>query len=102
MPADQVDDDWRGIGPLYVKQLAEAGLIEENVFAFYLESYADELQNSNVQSFVDIGQVLDEHMKPGYQPVWFDLVPQMYWMVDSVSGMRLDYADSYSWLKHGE
>lgn len=55
MPADQVDDDWRGIGPLYVKQLAEAGLIEENIFAFYLESYADELQNQNVQSFVDIG-----------------------------------------------
>ena len=100
LPGELGEDASRGVGPLFVKNLAEAGLIEKNIFAFYLESYDHEINNSDVSSFVDIGQVVDERMKPGHSPVWFDLVPTMYWMVDSVSGMRLDRLQSFSWLKH--
>lgn len=91
-------DDWRGIGPLYVKQLAEANLIDNNIFAFFLESYVD---NPSLVSFVDIGAIVPEHVRPGHAPVWFKLTPHMYWMVENVHGVRYSHGDSYNWLKHG-
>lgn len=41
-PPEAQGKEWRGVGPIYVKKLAEAGVIEDNIFAFYLESFAEE------------------------------------------------------------
>ena len=94
-------DDWRGTGPLYVHHLAKAGLIKENVFAFFLESYSD---NKTLNSFIDIGGIVEQHMHPDREIVWFSLKDHMYWMVSDVAGMRINGDDdsAYTWLKHSE
>lgn len=94
-------DDWRGTGPLYIHHLAKAGLIKENVFAFFLESYSD---NKTLNSFIDIGGTVEQHMHPDREIVWFSLKDHMYWMVTGVAGMRINGDDdsAYSWLKHSE
>ena len=94
LPPGLMADDWRGIGPLYVKELAEQGHIDKNIFAFYLESHA-----SVSSSFLDIGAIEDSHMRKGETPVWFKLTPHMYWMVESVSGVRFAEAEAFTWLK---
>ena len=71
-------EDFRGIGPTYMSHLADAGVIKDDIFAFFLESYS-ETNGLDRVSFIDIGEVVDSHMKPGSKVVWFDLVPHMYW-----------------------
>mmetsp|Transcript_33820 Transcript_33820/g.44671 ORF Transcript_33820/g.44671 Transcript_33820/m.44671 type:complete len:289 (+) Transcript_33820:339-1205(+) len=105
LPAN-LEKEWRGIGPLYVKHLAKAGLIKENTFSFFLESYSD---NKALTSFIDIGTPVEEHMRPGQPIVWFKLKPHMYWMVTNVSAVRfttqngsIDKNKEYKWLKKGK
>ena len=95
-------DAWRGIGPTYVKHLADAGVIQEDIFAFYLSSFYDEMKHGgSVVSFVDIGELVLSHMKPNMEVVWFELVDHMYWMVEHVNGIRFggEVEDgAYAWL----
>lgn len=42
VPIEVTGEDWRGLGPTLVKHLADAEVIQEEIFAFYLTSYADE------------------------------------------------------------
>ena len=96
---------WRGVGPIFLEQLAEAKVIESSSFAFYLESYANE-NGHDIVSFVDIGGYVPEHMKQGLDPVWFDLEPTMYWMVNDAKGVKFvnkmsGTEQAYKWLKKG-
>lgn len=49
-------EDDRETGPLMAKLMYENGILEENVFAFYMESYENELAH-NLTSFIDFGKV---------------------------------------------
>ena len=69
-----------------------------------MESYAHENGN-DIVSFVDIGEAVPEHMKPGLEPVWLDLEPTMYWMVKEANGVKFtdDSSEtSYGWMKNGQ
>ena len=77
-----------------MEHLAEAGIIEDSVFAFYLESYG------KGPSFVDIGAIVPSHMRKGMEPIWLNLTPHMYWMVSKVSGVRYNHSTSFKWLKN--
>ena len=70
-----------------MKALTEAGVIQENIFAFYLESFADE-NDYDIISFIDIGEVVLHHMRPGAEVVYFNLAPHMYWMIQNTIGVR--------------
>ena len=88
VPDGKMPKGWRGVGPVYVDNLAKAGIIKENLFAFYLESFADEHSIDGVVSFVDIGESVQLHMKPNDEVVWFDLTPHFYWQVSKIQGVR--------------
>ena len=95
-----VDPETRPLGPIYMKALAESGVIQENIFAFYLESFADE-NDYDIVSFVDIGEVVLHHMRPGVEVVYFNLAPHMYWMIERTIGVRfgdIEIEDgAYAW-----
>ena len=87
------------------------------MFAFYLESYANEYESNarghdDIYSFVDFGEVVLGHMREGSQPVWFHLTSHMYWMVENINAVRFitdradqkgeeELADIYGWLRGG-
>lgn len=81
VPDGKMPKNWRGIGPVYIHNLAKAGMIRENLFAFYLESFSNEHNQDGAVSFVDIGESVKLHMKPDIDVVWFDLIPHFYWQV---------------------
>ena len=97
---DGVDPATRPLGPIYMKALAESGVIQENIFAFYLESFADE-NDYDIVSFVDIGEVVLHHMRPGVEVVYFNLAPHMYWMIERTMGVRFGDPEiedgAYAW-----
>ena len=50
------DSDGRGVGPNFVRHLLENELVEDDIFAFYLESYHDE-NGYDRFSYVDFGEI---------------------------------------------
>ena len=68
-------------GPLLLKTLADERIIQDNIFAFYMESANSD---NEIVSFIDIGEVIQEHQKPNTPVAWFDLEPHMYWMIKDV------------------
>ena len=75
------------MGPVFLEHLAEVNLLQSSTFAIYLESYEDE-DGQDVVSFIDLGGYVTEHMSQGMEPVWFDLVETMYWMIDGATGAK--------------
>ena len=54
--AFESDSDGRGVGPNFVRHLLENELVEDDIFAFYLESYHDE-NGYDRFSYVDFGEI---------------------------------------------
>ncbi len=50
-------------GPRFLDSIYTAGLVDSNIFNFYLT-------NTNGQSFLDIGSIVDSHIKPNSEIAW--------------------------------
>ena len=76
MGFDDIDESTRDIGPLLVNQLAENGVINQNLFSFHLVSE----DSNNSVSFVDFGPIQENHMKIPTDMTWIDVYDHMFWM----------------------
>ena len=75
------------IGPLFVKHLADDNVIEDNIFAFYLESFVDE--SATRSSYIDFGQAKREHMSNIDDLVWLPLHNHFFWMSQKTRAVRI-------------
>jgi hypothetical protein len=66
--------------------MADSGALSQNVFAFYMDSYARESTNP---SFIDFGSVQQTHMRNPSDLVYIPLVDHMYWMNYGATGVRI-------------
>lgn len=97
--AGKMEEDWRGVGPVLLNHMAEAGIVPSSNFAIYLDSKKEE-KRSGVASFIDIGETIEEHMKPGVDVVWFELEPHFYWMTSHMQGVKIGET-TYAWDSKG-
>ena len=74
----------RDIGPLLIRDMYEGGVIEDNIFSFYMEGYYE----GDYASFLDIGQIDNSHMRNPDDLIWLDLQDHMFWMINSTSAVR--------------
>jgi len=87
-------------GPLFIPKLYQQGRISQNLFAFYMESFKDEVAN-NRPSFIDVGQYRDQNIRTGSTLVWFPLDKHFFWMNKRNTALRIGkdmyhYADEVS------
>jgi len=75
-------------GPVFLNKLYQHGKIEENIFAFRMESHADE-KHQNLTSFIDIGQIKYENIRKGTKLVWLPLDVHFFWMNKKTRALRL-------------
>ena len=89
MGFDDIDESTRDIGPLLVNQLAENGVINQNLFSFHLVSE----DSNNSVSFVDFGPIQENHMKIPTDMTWIDVYDHMFWMTYQTYGIRFGESD---------
>ena len=89
-----MDVDFRGIGPLYIHELSKAGVIEENIFSFYMQGFSE----GSDASFIDIGQVNEDHLRDPSELIWLDIKKHMFWMNGMTTAVRFGEDDSDAYL----